>query len=166
MPTLPAIPIQRPTCGICTSVDLIDPWLSACSHLCCGECWVAWLMEQSETGDMTGGACPECGKAIDLEGLKRVLLCDRCARLCVAGAGQHWTHAPCRHTCCLQCWKGQLVDSHTVSRHYTAHDCRVGRCMFMLLILYLLCLVCFCSQCPVCDVVVDAALFPVELSRV
>ena len=115
IPSLPAIPVQRPTCCICTSVDLVDPWLSACSHLCCGECWVAWLMEQSDNGDMTGGACPECGKAIDLEELKRVVLCDRCARLCVAGSGQHWMHAPCRHTCCLPCWKGQLASSPTVS---------------------------------------------------
>ena len=73
-------------------------------------------MEQSESGDtLTGGACPECSSAIDVEELKRVVLCDRCARLCVSGAGQHWTHAPCHHTCCLQCWKGTMVTKHTVS---------------------------------------------------
>ena len=87
-------------------------------------------MEQSDTGDMTGGSCPECGKVIDLEGLKRVLLCDRCAKVCVLGAGQqHWTHAPCRHTCCLQCWKGQLADSQTVSRCCTTDPLETALCM-------------------------------------
>ena len=122
--TLPPIPVVRPTCCICTSVALVDPWLSACGHLCCGECWVAWLMEQGGGGGGgggeggMGGACPECGLAIDLEGLKRVVLCDRCARLCVSGAGLHWTHAACHHTCCMECWQGQLASKHTVSREF------------------------------------------------
>ena len=167
VPVLPAIPVQRPTCCICTSVELIDPWLSACSHLCCGECWVAWLMEQSESGDMTGGTCPECGQPIDLEGLKRVVLCDRCARLCVSGAGQHWTHAPCRHTCCLQCWKGQLASSHTVSsgcfvsvgrlQHTFVSTAHCEAAAFV-------CVPAVC-QCAVCNAGVDAALCPVELTR-
>jgi len=152
VPTMPAIPVQRPTCCICTSVELIDPWLSACSHLCCGECWVAWLMEQSESGDMTGGACPECSKAIDLEGLKRVVLCDRCARLCVSGAGQHYTAAStCRHTCCLQCWKGQLVNSQTVSCHH-GEAMVAGSAGYVADVLNVRCVCCLCAVLCLCSV--------------
>ena len=107
------------TCCICGTSTLIDPWLSGCGHLCCGECWVAWLQESGQMGGITQGeadageatgSCPECNSVMDLESLKRVILCALCSNVCVNGTVSHWT-APCLHTCCKQCWIDYLQEN-------------------------------------------------------
>ena len=96
-------PIVRPQCLICTTEQLVDAWLSECGHLCCGECWVEWLREQSGSDELTGGVCPECLQELDFEGLKRVVICDGCAAICLLGSAQLWTGPDCHHTACRAC---------------------------------------------------------------
>mmetsp|Transcript_37582 Transcript_37582/g.73978 ORF Transcript_37582/g.73978 Transcript_37582/m.73978 type:complete len:93 (+) Transcript_37582:3059-3337(+) len=51
-------------CHICDTPNFVDPWLSKCKHVCCGECWVSWLHENNES------TCPACDAPVDFEELE------------------------------------------------------------------------------------------------
>jgi hypothetical protein len=81
------------SCCICTTTDFVDPWLSACGHICCSECWITWLKENPDH------LCPECDELVTLEELRPVQLCPICSLV----PKNPWTSA-CGHTACLDCW--------------------------------------------------------------
>lgn len=87
-------------CCICTSSDFVEPLMSQCGHICCSECWLTWLNENPEK------QCPECDARIEEEGLRPIALCPICSNI----PTQPWT-APCRHTCCHDCWTTWLDEN-------------------------------------------------------
>jgi hypothetical protein len=92
------------SCCICQTTDFHDPWISHCGHICCSDCWVTWLNENSEK------QCPECDTPISLEQLRPIALCPICNHI----PTEPWT-APCKHTACLDCWKVWLQENPVCS---------------------------------------------------
>lgn len=88
-------------CGVCQSIDIIDPWISPCHHICCSECWVTYLSNANNH-------CPVCKVDIDVEQLKSVVLCSICGDECIDG------YTPkCSHTACNSCWIEELAVEQT-----------------------------------------------------
>jgi len=88
------------TCCICATSAFVEPWIAECNHICCSECWITWLNENTEK------LCPECDTPIRLEELRSVALCPICAKL----PTRPWK-GPCQHVACHECWKQWLSEN-------------------------------------------------------
>jgi len=96
-----------PACSICGSLRLVDPWITACQHVACGECLVAWIQETSIDGSPS--ECPDCSLSLDIEALKRIQVCDQCHEIRPQRNRSHFKSSNCSHILCSEkCWPSAM----------------------------------------------------------
>ena len=72
--------LPGPPCCICTTQPAVNPVVTPCVHISCGECTLAWLHARQGRG-----TCPLCRKPFSLADLIRIIPAEKPAAAAAAG---------------------------------------------------------------------------------